>query len=172
MAGGHDEGHPWTWLIIGVLIILLAYYFAHILPENPNAATIPGTQVAIDTQSPAQDQGQALDRSAEEIAAVSQAMLGTWQSTDDPKFTRQFNDDGTVIDLYAGQPAATAHGTWDAFMSTAPDTEFSGTLAPGIVYIKLVEGGQPMFFSIVTAAGDTLQMTYLDRGSQLNFTRI
>ncbi|MEY4747185.1 MAG: hypothetical protein RLZZ416_234 [Candidatus Parcubacteria bacterium] len=158
-----NEGHPWLWVIIVFAIILLGYYFASVIPEDSTSNPIAGT---------GEKSLQETDRSHDAMTVVSQAIIGTWRSSDDQKFTRQFSDDGTVIDMYEGDPNATAHGSWSVFSAPEKDAEFSGAAAPGVVYLKIVEGGAPMFFSIITAAGDTLQLTYLDRGSELDFSRV
>lgn len=166
MAGGHgdDPLKPWKWLFVVGGLIILGYYFAHVIPE-------PGAEGDA-AFSPAAEEAAASDRSADSVAIVSSAMAGSWRSDDDPRFIRRFGADGTVADSYEGDPEAAVEGTWTLFTSANPDSDYAGPLSPGVVYVEIVEEGIPLHFSVVTAAGDTLEMVYLDRGGHLSFTRI
>ncbi|PIR83914.1 hypothetical protein COU18_00665 [Candidatus Kaiserbacteria bacterium CG10_big_fil_rev_8_21_14_0_10_51_14] len=106
-----------------------------------------------------------------EASVVSEAMIGTWQSAEDPNFTREFRDDGRVVDRYVGNASATSEGIWGAFTADMASAGTTTGLAPGVVYVQMTFDDMVLYFSIVKAA-DTLEMVYLDRGNQLTFTRV
>ena len=106
-----------------------------------------------------------------EASAVARAMIGTWQSTTDTKFTREFRDDSTVIDRYTSNPPVTKKGIWGVFTSDMAVAGAATGLSPGVVYVQTTTDGDSLYFRVVQAA-DTLELVYLNNGSHLNFTRV
>jgi len=116
------------------------------------------------------DAGEGAGQEQDIAAAVSANIVGSWQSTEDAKFTRVFNNDGTTADLYDGE--AVSEGTWRTFTSVnAPDTSFP--IAEGIVYLAIeTTDAETLYFSLGALTPERLELTYLDRGNLLTFTRI
>ncbi len=161
--------HRGRRILIGILTAIVggvSLYFAAY-----SAATFPlkkGVQAAVTASDlrPAADGAM-----SPEAGAVSRAMVGMWRSTDDPRFTREFKEDGTVIDRYESVPSATRKGIWGAFTADMAEGGTATGLAGGVVYIQITINDASLYFSVVRAA-DTLQLVYLNRGGQSNFTRV
>mgnify|MGYP003387325391 CR=1 FL=1 len=79
------------------------------------------------------------------------AMLGTWRSSTDAKFTREIDADGVMIDRYEGEASAGINGEW-SFVDPAT---VSGLAMPaaslaGLKVVKVVwEGGaETTYFAV------------------------
>jgi hypothetical protein len=111
-------------------------------------------------------------QAAPSIADVRQAMIGTWQSTDDTRFPRELDADGTAIDHYEGA-TETLKGTWLVFDGNAPPPDVKGrALMPNAIYLELKQSDDTLFFGLTALIGQMLKMVYLERGSALSFDRI
>jgi hypothetical protein len=109
-----------------------------------------------------------------QIAAVTQALVGVWQSIDDTRFSREFRADGTAIDRYDGDPDGSQSGAWLLFAGGAPPPELVGhrTFVAKGVYLEIRENGDTMLFGITAVGRSALQMINIDRGNTLSFNRI
>ena len=107
------------------------------------------------------------------LVDLRQMMVGTWQSMDDPRFTREFDENGQAVDRYASDDSATTHGIWSVFVGSHPPSNLKGqTFQPEAVYVVLMEQGDVLLFGLVRADQSHLQMIYLSRGNMLNFSRL
>lgn len=86
------------------------------------------------------------------------ALVGYWQSVQDPKSARQFNADATFSDFYAGDPAG-APGTWEI----ATD---------GSEELRLHSEGDVLRFRVVAVTPERLELIYLDRGGVLVYAKV
>jgi hypothetical protein len=108
-------------------------------------------------------------------SSTDQRLAGTWKSTDDAKYTREFSADGSVVDRYEGDDSATETGT---YVQIDPSTD-AGLPVPAaalagqsVIRIDFPKEGA-MYFSINTLTDTSLAMTYLSgRGNVLSFTRV
>ena len=98
--------------------------------------------------------------SASMISPLERSLIGTWQSTDDPKFTREFRKDFTVVDTYAGEAPIVDTGTWSAYKGS------EGT------YIRTIFDGEQYHFSIVSLERRKLEIIYLEGHGNYSFKRI
>jgi len=162
-----------TPIIILVVIILAlgAWYF--ISRQSP-AMLVTQTTVST-TTSPASGSTLATEAPTTlNAAATAVNVVGTWQSTDDPNYSVVITSDGKWTDNYKGADASSSTsetGTYELFTSTNPDKDFTGVLVPGVVYVKVSEGTSVLYFSVLEASGQQLQLSYLDRGNTLSFTK-
>ncbi|MDE2071620.1 MAG: hypothetical protein KGI70_02740 [Patescibacteria group bacterium] len=109
--------------------------------------------------------------SAEQV--VSESIVGKWQSTDDPKYVREFKGDGTAVDYYDGK--AVTSGTWKAFLKADAPATVSFPLVDNQVYLQMkMQGSQAEFldFKITKLTPEELQLIYLERGGVLNFKSV
>lgn len=107
------------------------------------------------------------------LEAVRAALVGTWQSTDDTRFTRELDADGSAADRYEGDASATTTGHWALFLgSNAPKNLVGQKLEPGGFYLKLDENGDQLLFALVGLTRSDLKMIYLARGNLLSFVRL
>lgn len=112
------------------------------------------------------------DQSAVGDAARTMAnIVGMWQSTEDPKFTREIRNDGVAVDRYNGESGA--EGLWMVFTKEIPDQSFEGAIEDGAVYLSIALGeDEKYYFKVIKADGKSLELVYLDRGGVLSFSRI
>ncbi len=108
---------------------------------------------------------------ADKEDTVSQNLTGTWQSTQDAKFTREFKGDGSVVDLYGGQEQS--NGAWEVFTKAHPlNVPFPLADNAAYVQIRTVGTSDTLNFSIASLTPDSLTLTYMDRGNTLAFRRV
>src|SRR3989338_1288793 len=87
-------------------------------------------------------QNEGMTQTNEELAPNDQYMVGTWTSSEDAKFSREFKMDGTVTDRYEGDTAATETGTYATVDPTAetgfpvPEASVAGMSVIKIVFPK------------------------------------
>ncbi|MDE2078980.1 MAG: hypothetical protein KGI73_01190 [Patescibacteria group bacterium] len=101
-------------------------------------------------------------------------LVGVWQSTQDPNFTREFRADGTIVDAYAGQTPSS--GQWFTFTKeTAPSTDITYPVETGATYIRITDTENPpvvLDFKVTKLTSSALELIYLGRGNVLDFTRV
>lgn len=119
------------------------------------------------------DQGEGAGSKQPDTAlVVMESIQGIWQSIDDPKFARQFKDNGVVIDTYEGQ--ADTEGVWNTF-TTDTGAVAPFPLEPGVVYLQLEMGGgqeELLYFKVISLTPEELELAYMGRGNILRFTYI
>lgn len=110
---------------------------------------------------------------APSLGDIRHALVGTWQSTDDTKFTRELSADGVAIDRYEGDSSGVTKGTWIVFDGHTPPPDAKGRdLEPKAIYLELKQDGDTLFFALTGLSSQSLQLIYLERGNQLSFTRL
>lgn len=155
-------------ILVAVLIALGAWF----VWSNRPAPVVTATVTSASTTAPAtqvQAPAPTLDQ-----AAVAQNVVGSWQSTDDPNYSVTITASGKWTDSYKGADASSSvseTGTYELFTSQNPDKDFTGVLVPGVVYVKVSEGSSVLYFSVLEASSDNLQLSYLDRGNTLSFVK-
>ncbi|HKD20855.1 MAG TPA: hypothetical protein VKB71_02525 [Rhizomicrobium sp.] len=108
-----------------------------------------------------------------DLATLKTAIVGTWQSTDDPKFSRELAADGQAIDRYEGDESATARGHWLLFLGSAPPAGTTGrTFQRDVFYLRLDENGDVLLFALAGLSRSDMKMVYLERGNLLSFVRL
>ncbi len=157
-----------------VVIIVVAggwFYFVHqraampsspIITQSTPSANYPDSQPALPAL-PLPDP-----------TTVSTDIVGTWDSSDDPNYSVVIDQNGKWTDRYEegnGSSTISETGTYTLFTSDKPDPDFTGQARSGIVYIKLVEGHDTYFYSVLGANGTALQLSYLARGNTLSFVK-
>ena len=117
--------------------------------------------------------GQAHAAAQPTLADIRQMMIGTWQSTDDTRFTRELDADGKAVDRYDGDASATTPGEWTVFSgATAPADLVNYKFHADGVYLEVQQNGDTLLFALTGADRASLQMVYLERGNTLSFTRL
>ncbi len=107
------------------------------------------------------------------LLPLDTTLAGTWRSTEDSKFTREFRADGTVTDLYNN--ASPGVSTWNVFSATnLPEKAVSFPLEPGATYLQMVDvkTGNVLDFKVVALTANELQLIYMERGNTLDFMRV
>lgn len=150
-------------IVTGVLTVIVLTIIAYYVYTSAVAAPAANAPTAPIAETP---------EAAGSAAQVSAALVGTWRSNDDAKFTREFKSDGTVTDAYEGDASATTVGEWTLFTSANADAGFPGTVSSGVMYLKMTTQYEAMFFTVLNVDAEELQLSYLDRGNTLNFTRV
>lgn len=103
-------------------------------------------------------------------AALRAEVTGSWQSADDPKFTRVFRADGTVTDRYEGNPDATLSGSWRVIADGEGLPASLSAEERTIIRVSFPE--EVLFFVVTALTEDELEMAYVGGGGSLRFTRI
>ena len=107
------------------------------------------------------------------LDAVRHALVGTWQNTDDTRFTREFAADGTATDRYADDPRSAAKGTWFVFNGNAPPPEAKAyKMIPEATYLEIRQNGDLLLYGLANLSAQSLEMVYLERGNRLSFARL
>ncbi len=118
------------------------------------------------------DAGEGAGAEQNVVGAVSESIVRSWQSTQDPMFVREFKTDGTVVDSYDGKAEST--GTWTVFTkASAPAVPF--TLAEGTSYVQIMMSGAEadiLNFSVNALTPEALELTYMERGNTLSFKSV
>ncbi|MEK7133465.1 MAG: hypothetical protein AAB804_00150 [Patescibacteria group bacterium] len=163
--------HTGRKILIGILLTVAVgvcfYFISYNVAATPRDATREGEGAGTVSAAVRPVRDGAI---SPEASAVSRAMVGVWRSGDEQKFTREFRDDGTVVDRYEGDKTATKSGIWGAFTADMAPEGTTG-LVEGVVYIQMTFAGESMYFA-VTKAADTLELVYLNSASGPNFTRM
>lgn len=118
------------------------------------------------------DAGEGAGDDNDPAAAVSTDIIGSWQSTDDDKFIREFRAGGIVVDRY--EATESTEGTWSVFTSESGiETPFPQEA--GSVYFKVVMDDFPeeiLYFELAKLTPEELELFFLGRGGVLAFTRV
>lgn len=114
-----------------------------------------------------------MEPQVEETAATESGttVVGSWRSTEDPNFTREFSANGTITDRYEGIEEATTTGTWEVVAASSLSTlglpEIEGT----VIRVQFPE--EAFYFSVNAETDeDTLSLTYIGGNGVLVFERI
>jgi hypothetical protein len=160
---------PTTLIIIFIFIVAVggAYYFGAREAKAP-ASSDEAAQAASTSPLAGDEHAYQGDN---RLSAAESALVGKWQSNEDANFTRVFNADGTIVDSYTGA-SADQPGTWSLFTKESLDPSFTYPYEDGAVYLKVAAGQDLLFFKLVKATPDELDLIYLDRGGALTFHKI
>ena len=105
---------------------------------------------------------------------VGETIQGKWQSTTDPKNVIEIGADDTIVWWYDN--AQVAHGLYVVFTKENAPKIVSIPLDENAVYMQTTETGaqsDTMNFRItMTPDGNSLTLTYMDRGSATTYTRV
>jgi hypothetical protein len=108
-----------------------------------------------------------------DLNVLRTALAGTWQSTDDTKFSRELDADGKAVDRYEGDPSATTAGHWTLFLGNKPPVGTAGrAFQPDVVYLRLDQNGDVLLFALAGLSRSDMKMVYLERGNLLSFVRL
>jgi|GEM_PF-1862334 hypothetical protein len=149
--------------IIGIVAILFIVFCVYWFEDEITGYPAPWQSIP---------SGSAIGQNDPQLRKDSNALIGTWQSTQDANYTLIIDPGGTTMERYAGDSSSDATGTISLFTSANPDIDFQGDVAPDVVYVKISNADLTRYFSIVEATNDSLKLTYLDRGNELDFTRV
>ena len=129
-----------------------------------------GYDHGFESSTPTSQEKSLFEASATSDAAGTMAnLIGVWRSNDDPAFTREFLNDGTLVDSYGEE---LDDGLWMVFTKEIPDSAFTGQLEDGAVHLSIAMGeDEKYYFRVTRADATTLELIYLDRGNILSFTR-
>lgn len=117
------------------------------------------------------DRGEGGGERQDVVLIVSESIVGRWDSANDAQFSRQFNNGYEVVDIYGGE--VVSRGTFAVFTRERPlSTSFP--LEEGVVYVQLrMTGvqGETLNFKLNKLTPEELELTYMERGGVLRFTR-
>lgn len=110
----------------------------------------------------------------EPAAAGTPSLVGEWRSTQDPKFTREFGADGSVIDRYDETPISIIGSYVVADAASTPGLPAAAQVPAGSQVITITFPRSEVQYVIVTALTDTTLALrqVLGRADSLTFTRV
>lgn len=96
-------------------------------------------------------------------------IAGEWVSQDDTAYEVAFAGDGSVVELYEGEPVST--GTYS--FAASPDGYTDLEHDPEHPHAFLLEeiDGERYAYRVTVLTSERLELTYLERGNTLTFTR-
>lgn len=141
-----------AWAVLFVVVAAGIWYFAG---RPANAPTMPAEEEV-----------------GEENQATESAVVGTWRSKQDSKFTREFRADGTIVDRYEGDESATIEGSWS--MANPAAVDLQGMEYDAEAQLIMVSDPYESYLFKVNAVSETdLSLTYIGgAGGTLEFERI
>lgn len=141
-----------AWVILFVVVAAGIWYFAG---RPANAPTMPA--------------GEMMEGGEE---AAEAAVVGTWRSKQDSKFTREFRADGTIVDRYEGDDSATIEGSWS--MANPAAVDIQGMEYDADAQLIMVNDPYESYLFKVNSVSETdLSLTYIGgAGGSLEFERI
>lgn len=104
---------------------------------------------------------------------VAESIQGKWQSTDDAKYVREFQDGGKVVDWYDGKQVST--GTYVVYTQERPIGGITIPLQPNKVYVQLTMSGsqrEVLNFTVAKLTPEELELVYMERGGVLRFSAV
>ncbi|HTR18763.1 MAG TPA: hypothetical protein VMH91_02165 [Candidatus Paceibacterota bacterium] len=162
------------FLVVVIVALVLGWFFF----VYPRSATTPGEEATTTatevTTAASQEPTTTTPSPTLDPGTVTANIVGNWVSTTDSNYTVQITAGDKWTDTYKGsdKSSASLSGTYTLFTSAHPDKDFTGVLVPGVVYLKVVEGRSTLYYSVVAAGGNELQLSYLDRGNTLSFVKV
>lgn len=91
-------------------------------------------------------------------------VVGTWRSTTDPKSVEVYNADGTTESRYDDEVLST--DTWELY------TDDAAAYNPSGLFMRVTSEDEVYEYAIISLTADTLELSYLDRGNTLSYTRV
>lgn len=104
---------------------------------------------------------------------VSESIVGKWRGVNDEKLEREFKEGGVVTDWYNGQEMAS--GTWSLFdASDAPAYLLTNDDSQAIYLVVNLTGEETggLYFLVNSVNAEGLELSYLDSGRSLEFSRV
>ena len=160
----------WVSVLILAVVVGGLFTWSQYGRRDVTEDTIPKQEIQ-DVSSDFGDDGDEGGTQQDASLAVKANIIGKWQDTTDPKFTREFTRD-KVVDISVGEKTLTAAGTWEVFTTEDPDKDFKGTLEKDAVYIKIRTSNTNLYFKLAKLTPESLELIYLDRGNVLSFTKV
>jgi hypothetical protein len=148
-------------ILIGVLVIVLLVGLGYVVYTSSfeKAEEVPVTEDVTQSKLAADDQRTLL--------------VGVWRSNDDAKFTREFRENGQVIDMYASEdtPLPT-QGIWSLVTDmNAEPVDIAADIDTTVLKLEFPE--ETMYFGLASNTATTLELVYYGgRGGVLTFTKV
>lgn len=147
-------------ILIGVLVIVLLAGLGYV---------VYSTSLDKAEEEPVVEEMASTKLSANDERAL---LIGVWKSNEDAKFTREFRENGQVIDRYESDdtPLPT-QGIWSIVTDpNALPAEIAADLDTRVLKLEFPE--EVMYFGLVANTDTTLSLVYYGRGGMLNFTKV
>lgn len=102
---------------------------------------------------------------------IAVELAGTWESTQDSRFIREFRADGTVIDRYEGDESATTQGSWN-FVADPASERAELPVVKDAKILKIQFSEEVLYFALTGLSSTELSMIYLQGNGTLEFRRV
>ncbi len=147
-----------TYIVSAVVIVALAV-IAYLLVTYED---MPADQSMEQGQESMMDnEGDAMMLNRDDVEGD---IVGTWQSTEDPKAVVVYKADGTVEDRYDGEVMST--GTWELYADGEAEYD------PSSVFLRTTIDGETYEYAVLDSGESQLTINYLARGNTLDYERV
>lgn len=146
-------------ILIGLLVIVLLVGLGYVVYTS----TLEPVEEVTSEESPSSKLSAADERTL---------LVGVWRSNEDAKFTREFRENGQVVDMYESvdMPLPT-QGIWSIVTDvSAEPVELAADFTLRILKLEFPE--ETMYFGLSENTTTTLDLVYLGRGGMLTFTKV
>lgn len=165
--------------VVAVIVVLGgAYYFwpEQTWPKDMMVSENKDTKNTGSTNTSSTGSTNTSGGSASIKLANDPKMHGIWRSDADPKFTREFRNDGVIVDRRVGGTAAGISGKWmtiDAFKEEALKPIFQSISGKTVVKVVWDLDGKTTYFTVDNLSATKLQTTdTASNGAMTVFTKI
>lgn len=170
-------------LIIGFIVILVASALGILLMNQP-ADTDDRRPNPVITNVDSQAMNDSADTDvmsdsdfvefdpSDQIQAVQSLLTGRWQSTQDELSEREFIGDNQLREVYEGAQVGPM-ATWQLYSAAdAQNAGFNTVFDDTLTYLTISNGTDVMHFAILDVTDTMLQLSYLERGNTLEYTKM
>lgn len=139
------------WIVAAIVVVAAGVFY--FWPQLSQAPAEQSGQQATTTASGAQ---QGVDRAQ---------MTGTWRSTTDSKFTREFRADGVIYDRYEGDAIAGTGGSWSVVLDASRETGLTvpaaNLIGKTVIKAEWEDGSLITYFTVDALSGTSMTTTDL-----------
>lgn len=147
-------------LVVGIVVVLavavVGWWYYAMMPKTGDSVVLPPEESVNGVATPNED--------------VAASIAGTWESTEDTRFTRSFTANGTVTDRYAGMDEATISGTW-SFVADPSKEQAELPVVKDAKILKIQFPEEVLYFALQDLTATDLRLLYLTGNGTLEFKR-
>lgn len=134
------------------------------------ADNTPAQEAATQPATAAPEAAEIVDANALTLDQISQRLVGTFRSADDPLSVLTITAEGTFTNIYDGEPDVAS--TWKLFSGDQPPVGAAGPFTPASRYLEVNNDGGLFYYELGVVADDGFDMFYTARGNRLAYVRV
>lgn len=134
------------------------------------ADNTPAPEAATQPAAAAPEAAEIVDANALTLDQISQRLVGTFRSADDPLSVLTITADGAFTNIYDGEPDVAS--AWKVFTGDRPPAGAAGPFTPGSRYLEVSNDGGLFYYELGVVADGGFDMFYTARGNRLAYVRV